>query len=375
MRRLPGRDVLKEGPSLGAWALALLAVLAAAYVAFASLEPRMGWTGPELRAARLMRDAEARVRRGRTELGWKADRDADPNETGMIGAEYGPYTTSLGNVLAKRTATDPRMAALLARLYREAGAKAGDVVAIGSSGSFPSLTIASIAAAKALDLRPVIVASIGASTWGSNIDGFTTVDLLRWLADSPVSGFTVAGVSLGGDDDIGSELDPDVRAAAEKSIRAAGYTYIAPESLRASVLERLALYDKAAAGRRIACYVNAGGNLANMGSGSDILDLQPGRVEVPTARVPIENRGVLHEMSLRGVPTIHLLNLKGLTARYDLPWDPSPLFNPDAPGREGDQAAAPLAAAIYLIFVILVVVAACLTRRLRRARLPAAETP
>jgi len=33
-------------------------------------------------------------------------------------------------------------------------------------------------------------------------------------------------------------------------------------------------------------------------------------------------------MASEGVPIIHLLNIKGLAARYNLPWDPQPLPQP-----------------------------------------------
>jgi poly-gamma-glutamate system protein len=350
---------------VGVLALSALAVIAVAYLALSALAPTGSWSATELRAAGLMRDGEARVRQGRAALGWKADPDADPNGTGMIGVEYGSYTTSLGNIEAKRTATDPRMAALVARLFSEVGAKPGDVVAIGASGSFPALTLVTLAAAKALGLHAVVIASMGASTWGGNVEGFTAVDLLDWLRDSPVAGFEVAGVSLGGDDDSAGELEPAVREAARLRIAASRYRLIEAATLRDSVLARLALYDAAADGRRIACYVNIGGNLANMGSGADVLDIRPGLATVPTSRVPAENRGVLHEMSIRGVPTLHLLNLYGLTTRYGLPWDPSPLFDPDASRPEGWGPSAEAASAVYLSLFALVSAWALLARRKR----------
>ena len=42
-------------------------------------------------------------------------------------------------------------------------------------------------------------------------------------------------------------------------------------------------------------------------------------------------------MASRGVPVIHLLNIKGLAAAHGLPWDPSPLPQPG----EGDLYARP----------------------------------
>ena len=38
--------------------------------------------------------------------------------------------------------------------------------------------------------------------------------------------------------------------------------------------------------------------------------------------------GESNRMASEGVPIIHLLNIKGLAARYNLPWDPQPLPQP-----------------------------------------------
>ncbi len=361
-----GSAQLKETSRLPAAALAALAIVTIAYMCIVASAPRPEWTAEELAAARLMRDAEKTVAAGRAARGWKPSPEADPNSTGLIGEEYGDYTTSLGNIYAKRTSTDPRMAALISRLYREAGAKSGDAVAIGASGSFPALTIASLAAAKAMGLKAVIIPSIGASTWGCDIEGFTNLDLMRWLSSSAVSGFIVAGVSMGGDDDRLPGLFPEARDSALKLIRESGYYFIDASSLRASVEERIRLYDFSAGGRRLACFVNVGGNIANMGSGNDVLGFQPGLMQVPSASVPVENRGVLHEMSARGVPTIHLLNLKGLCQRYSLPWDPAPLFNPDSTETAASRLHPAAAALVYILLVCAVIIGAVTIKKRRQ---------
>lgn len=49
----------------------------------------------------------------------------------MIGEEYTDITTTLGSIEAKRTAADPDMAALLVRMFSEAGLRSGDRVGAG----------------------------------------------------------------------------------------------------------------------------------------------------------------------------------------------------------------------------------------------------
>jgi hypothetical protein len=88
----------------------------------------------------------------------------------------------------------------------------------------------------------------------------------------------------------------------------------------------MAIYLGAGAGR-IAAFVNIGGNEANLGRSPMILGVAPGLNEslpLPAAAV----RGVLYEMSARGVAVIHLLHVRGLARNHGLPWDPVPLPEP-----------------------------------------------
>ena len=313
-------------------------------------------TPAELRAAALMGDACSLVRSERYAGGWRPDVSVDPNRTGMIGEEYGPYTTSIGEIQAKRTSTDPSMAMLMVRLFEEVGAQEGDAVAVGASGSFPALLVATLAAARSLGLRPLVAASVGASQWGANAEDYNMIDLLGWLKSSHVSGFDVIGLTLGGEGDRGSGFDPELRDDLAQKIKDAGFPFWTSPTIRGSVRERAERFDAALGARRLACYVNIGGNVANMGVGLDVLALRPGITSPDWRNVPRKDWGVLHEMAARGIPTIHLLYMKGLVTRYALPWDPSPLTDPEGLETQtqdhGDIL--PYAAIAYLILFLAV---------------------
>jgi hypothetical protein len=87
------------------------------------------------------------------------------------------------------------------------------------------------------------------------------------------------------------------------------------------------LYEERARGRPIRAFINIGGAWANLGESPRVLELEPGLVEA-TALPQKEERGVLFEMANRGTPIIHLLFIRGLSERYGLPWDPTPLPEP-----------------------------------------------
>jgi poly-gamma-glutamate system protein len=97
------------------------------------------WYDEMKEASLLMEDCSRIIREKREALGYPTDRRNDPNETGLIGEDITAITTTTGNLEAKRSTASPDFAALMARLYREAGLKNGDTIALGASGSFPEI--------------------------------------------------------------------------------------------------------------------------------------------------------------------------------------------------------------------------------------------
>ena len=74
------------------------------------------------------------------------------------------------------------------------------------SGSFPALNIAASAAAEAMNLKVLIMASIGASSYGANNPEFTYVDMAEYLYKEEVFSFRPEYVSIGGANDTGRIL-------------------------------------------------------------------------------------------------------------------------------------------------------------------------
>lgn len=281
------------------------------------------------RAAVTMAEALKIVQQCRHAMGHRLDPNNDPNRTGLIGVEFSPLTTSRGDLQAKRTTANPNFAGLLVHLFKEAGVGRGDTVAAGASGSFPALILATLSAAKAMNLRVLTIYSVGASQWGANEPRFSWLDMescLRrtgWLDVEPVA------ISLGGERDTGQDWSDALRASIEGRVRRRGAVLLREPDLSRNVDKRLEIYERAAQGRPIRAFVNIGGSWANMGESADILEWSPGLV-VAEKLPPSEQRGVAFEMASRGVPVIHLLYIRGLVERYGLPWDPIPLPSPGA---------------------------------------------
>lgn len=257
----------------------------------------------------------------------RAHRDSlsgeDINGTGLLGSEFTPMTTTLGDLEAKRTTTNPDFAAVILHMLMKAGVKQGDSVAIGASGSFPALLIATLSACKVLGANPIVMCSLGASQWGANMKDFTILDIMYWLSEAGMCSMPVA-VSLGGDLDTGVNFPEDLKQSLLEKIRQYNVEFINESDFAKNVSLRVKRYLTFAGKSRIAAFVNIGGASVNTGTSETFLKLKPGLTTI--SKFPEEaKQGVLHHMARMSVPVINLLYMKGICLEYNLPWDPQPL--------------------------------------------------
>jgi poly-gamma-glutamate system protein len=351
-------------PIYAAGLLSLLFIAATAFLATRAT----GLRGEMIEASRLMARAEDALRNCRALKGVAIDPGTDPNRTGLVGLETSPTTTSLGNLEAKRTTANPNFAGLLVDLFEQAGLKKNDAVAVGASGSFPALIIATLTAARVAGLRPLMISSLGASDWGANNPDFNWLDMEGCLQGAGLLDVASIAVAVGGAEDIGRDISPEGREALKTRILESGIPFLDEPDLETNVATRLLIYEKAAAGRPIRAFVNIGGSWANIGTNAEILKLRPGLSRQAFVPPPGE-RGVLQAMAAKGIPIIHLLNVRGLCERYGLPWDPKPLPGPGEGALYGRATARGrsfiLASALYLLLILCVVL-----WRLKNRRLP-----
>lgn len=319
MARLPGRgsDVRRIRLLVAA---AVVSLVAWALLYTVAPRPPVAWSEEMRDAAIRMEAAVAAIGEEVAASGLAIGEELDPNRTGLIGPGDGALFTTLGRLEAKRTSTVPDVAALLVHLLRRAGVEPGDTIAVGASASFPALLVATATAAAALEVYPVVILSMGASSYGATrpeLDLLHYHDLLHRLG---LLGPAPAAVSLGGAGDVGTEFDPVVRQRLTERIQRGGAPLVNEPDLRRNVERRMDLY----LGGRVAAFVNIGGNTANMGTSPLVLNIRPGLIREPPMPPP-DRRGVIHEMAVRDVPVLHLLHIRGLVARHGLPWDPVPL--------------------------------------------------
>src|SRR6266702_57770 len=280
------------------------------------------------RASQLMYEGIRTLGKMRLTTREPIDPNLDPSRSGLIGIEYSDITTSLGDLPAKQTSLNPSFAALIVKWLKEAGVKRGDRIAVSFSGSFPALNLAVLCASEAMDLKPVIISSVGASVYGANIYGFTWLDMEKRLNDIGLLHRRSTYASLGGIMENHGGLYETGIQEGEAAIARSGVEYLHEGNFKAverDTLRRMQLYF---AKGRPAAYVNVGGNVTAIGWVNETHLLSNGLLRsFPLCDSPL--RGLLFRMHEKGVPVINLLNIERLAAANLLPVAPSEL-HPEA---------------------------------------------
>ena len=320
--------------SIGIWyllaALAVAVVFLIAVVAGADSEENR-YAELQLSAARKMADAEEYIRQRMLEKGIEPEPE-DLNKMLLIGPEFTELTSTPGSEDAKRTSLNPNFAAAMVRYYNDAGLKKGDVVAVGTSGSFPGLAIATIIAASQMGLKARVIASLGASMHGATRVEYNIFDIILALKEGGFADFDLIAVSRGSANDQGggvlegmfyegsAELSRQI--CADVAART-GAEFIQINNISDNIRHRFELF-----GDDVDLFVNVGGAAVNEGTSSVSLTLPAGLAmtfqNIPTT----SDRGLVFEYLDRGIPIINLLNVKQLAADNGITYDPVPMSKP-----------------------------------------------
>jgi len=284
-------------------------------------QQRQRFYAEKKRAARLALRAFEAIKAEREERRLRIRKETDPAESGIIGILLSYVTTNNGHLPAKQTSVNPNFAAAIVDMLMRADVKAGDTVALGMSGSFPALNICSLAAAEALKLQPIIIASAGASQWGANIPKFMWPDMEHTLEKQRIFRHPAVAMSLGGIDDQALGLNDRGRRAIEKAIRRNGYEFLPTESYDDSLEKRMTLYLQHAAGHDIKAYINVGGGTVSVGTKVGKKLFHPGLNRRMPRGPQIDS--VMSRFAQRDVPVIHLSQIHKLADRYGFPLMPT----------------------------------------------------
>ena len=307
--------------------LSLLSLLAFIAVENSKVDVKQDWYNEKLEAAQLSQLAAVSLKNYRLEKSIFIDEINDPNQTALIGQEYTLTTTDRGYIEAKLSATNPNFAAVIVQLLKDAGVGDNDYVAVAMTGSFPGLNISVLAALETLNVKPIIISSVGSSNFGANDPYFTWLDMESVLNQANIFSSKSVAASIGGGTDIGRGLSPEGRNLIVDAIKRNNIVFISEKHLEKSIARRMEIYNKVAHNQPIAAFINVGGGIASLGNSINGKIIPPGLTSfLPSYNFPV--RGVMIQMGQQEIPIIHLLNINQLLAKYGMPESPVPLPEP-----------------------------------------------
>jgi poly-gamma-glutamate system protein len=252
----------------------------------------------------------------------------DPADTGMLGPSMSLVTTLPGHLDAKLTSINPNFAAVVARLLLDAGAKPGQKVAIGVTGSFPALNIAVYCAAESLELEPIIVSSAAASQFGANEPDLMWPDMEKLLFDEGIFRTRSKQISLGGFLDRAGDMSDDTRNLLVQSVKRSGIDLMDSQNDQDAISRRMNLYGSAANGEldSYVAYINVGGGEASVGGtiGNDAIGeglIWPRKLRSIRARVndPAKVDCCATRFLEQGVPVINMVNVVRMAKQFGMP--------------------------------------------------------
>ena len=302
--------------------VALLAIAGLIAVESFLVKTKQPFYKEKMAAARLTSEAYEVIKAERLRLGPEVDLEADPAQSGVIGLLMTPVTSNSGHLPAKQTSLNPNWGAVIVHLLKKAEVEEGDTVAVGLSGSFPALNMATYAACTALKLRCIAIGSAAASQWGANIPGLTWLDMERILIKAGLFNIRAVAASMGGIDDRGFGMSKQGRSMLLETIERNNIPLIKPANYEEGVEERMRYYLDAAGDKPIKAYINVGGGAASVGThvGKKLFHAGLNR-NTPTGAASIDS--VMVRFVDDGVPVIHMIQVDMLATRYGLPTQPT----------------------------------------------------
>lgn len=304
--------------------LAVLALVFTAGVERFKVRREARYYDRKIEAARLALSAQEIIEEGRLNRGLPIDAINDPNSTGLIGPQYTLTTTDRATLQIKLTSANPNFAAAVVQLLKRARVRSGDHVGVAFTGASPGLNIAVLAAIEVLDLKPVIITSVGASSWGATDPNYTWLDMESLLFQEGIFDHRSAAASLGGGADLGRGLSPRGRALIREAIERNGQQLIEGASLDENILLRMAIYDSLRGDHPYKAFINVGGGLASLGSSQNARLIPTGFTKRLGQRT-FPRKGVTILMAEGSIPILHLFEVDRLAEKFDLPLAPTPL--------------------------------------------------
>jgi poly-gamma-glutamate system protein len=272
----------------------------------------------KMEASRLADKAFKQIKQEKEKRNEKISKEFDPLNTGLIGYFMTPVTSNTGVLEAKQTSINPNFAAVIVDMLKKSKVKDGDTIALGLSGSFPSINICVYAAASVLQLKVISISSLSASQWGANDPDFLWIDMERVLYAAKIFSYKSEYVSLGGIDDSVIGMTQKGKEMLFSAVERNKVKLIPSTTLSENINRNYQIYQENSFGVPIKAYINVGGGSVSVGTKIGKRAFKTGLNLTPPVGIK-DIDSVMTRFINEDIPVIHLVNIKSLAEDYGLP--------------------------------------------------------
>ncbi len=284
----------------------------------------------------------------------------DPFHTGLIGYRLSSITTDRGLLSDKQAALNPNLAAIFVEEFNKEKLSPSDYIAVGITGSNPSVNLALYAAIQVMGLKANIITATSSASYGANREDFTWLDIETILKDKGLIDFKSSYASFGGKDDLAIGLSDNGIANLRNAMTRNRVPLLMGSTLEENVSLRDAAYKELLPkGKRYKMFVNVGAGLANVGSEPNAR-LIPEGLNKKLAEKTFDREGVMMVMAKQNVPVLHVRRIQRWAKKYDVAASqtkiPAPGEGPAFSHRRHNILVSSICLALLLAAIIVVII-------------------
>ncbi|MCU0849081.1 MAG: poly-gamma-glutamate system protein [Spirochaetes bacterium] len=298
--------------------IAIIAIIGVVVIEIFKVNIKQPYYTQKLRAAKIMRTGMAIVRKHRVDNFGPINKKIDTPNSGLIGVLSSPITSSTIELDAKLTTINPNWAAVVVDMLKNAKVKDGSTVAVSFTGSFPAINLAVLSAARAMNLRLIIITSVSSSTWGANLPNFTWLDMESLLVKKGLFNYRTVAASLGGVKDNAYGMSDDGRRMLRAAIARNGIPMLEFEDVKDNINARTELYVEKSGDVPISAYINVGGGTISTGTYIGKRRFKPG-LNIKPSHMALKIDSVMSRYAREGIPVMNMNYMSTIAKEYDLP--------------------------------------------------------
>ncbi|MDD2230612.1 MAG: poly-gamma-glutamate system protein [Candidatus Cloacimonetes bacterium] len=273
----------------------------------------------KIEASQLMKSAIDSLKVELKQRNIEIDPIDDPLKTGLIGRRLSSITTDRGLLSEKQAAINPNFAAIFVEEFTKLKLMPGDNIAIGLTGSNPSVNLALYSAIQVMGLNPKLIIALSSASYGASREELTWLDIESIMRNKGLFDFGVSYASLGGKEGMAVGVSDNGITALREAMNRNNVPLLIGSSLEENVDIHMAAYDELLpSNERYKVFINVGAGLVNVGSEPNA-NLIPEGVNRKLAERQYEKEGVMMKMAKKNITVFHFRRTLRWAKNYELP--------------------------------------------------------